>query len=159
MYRMQESAYAGNLRLALKAAVVITVVFVVDQYSKVLAFGSESLANKSIVSGVFGFTHHQNFGIVANLPVPRWAIVVATCLILALVGRLLAHSIRSASLIKVLAYSLIIAGALGNLYDRTALGYVRDWILLFELSIINIADIAICGGILMLMGRGLGKRD
>lgn len=159
MYRMQESAHPGNLRLALKAAVIMAAVFIVDQYSKASAFGSERLSQMNVIPKLFGFMHHRNFGIVANVPVPRWVIIMTTCLIIGLIISLLRRSIRSGVLLHVVGYALVLAGAVGNLYDRIAFGYVRDWILLFDLSIINIADIAICVGILMLLGRGRGIRD
>lgn len=159
MYRMQESAHSGNLRLVLKAAVIVAAVFVVDQVSKQLAFVPEYVGSVDVIPGIFGFTHHQNFGIVANVPIPRWIIIFATVLILALIIRLLVQAIRSNGLIRTIAFSLIVAGAFGNLYDRIVIGYVRDWILLFDRSVINIADIAICAGIVMLLGKGRGIRD
>ncbi len=52
-------------------------------------------------------------------------------------------------------FSLIILGGLSNLFDRIYFGYVIDWIRVFFLpiSIFNIADIMIIGGILCLIFR------
>ena len=51
-----------------------------------------------------------------------------------------------------LSLSLIIAGALGNLYDRLFLGYVRDFVDLafMDFAIFNVADISITFGIIIL---------
>jgi lipoprotein signal peptidase len=40
-----------------------------------------------------------------------------------------------------------LGGALGNIYDRMVYGYVFDWILLFESSIVNVADMAVIVGV------------
>ena len=52
-------------------------------------------------------------------------------------------------------FSLIILGGLSNLFDRIYFGYVIDWIRVFFLpiSIFNIADLMIIGGILCLIFR------
>jgi signal peptidase II len=53
-----------------------------------------------------------------------------------------------------LALGLIVAGALGNLYDRAALGAVRDF-MRFTVSwypfIFNVADVLLCIGVPLLM--------
>ena len=50
-------------------------------------------------------------------------------------------------------FSLIILGGLSNFFDRLYFGYVIDWIRIFILpiSIFNIADIMIVGGIICLI--------
>lgn len=50
-------------------------------------------------------------------------------------------------------FSLIILGGLSNFFDRIFFGYVIDWIRVFFLpiSIFNVADIMIIGGILCLI--------
>tara|TARA_X000000368_G_scaffold252958_1_gene199974 strand:- start:1140 stop:1610 length:471 start_codon:yes stop_codon:yes gene_type:complete len=54
-----------------------------------------------------------------------------------------------------IAFSFILAGALGNLYDRIFFGYVIDFIELhynnFYWPIFNIADIAISTGVILLL--------
>ena len=57
-------------------------------------------------------------------------------------------------------FSLIILGALSNLFDRIYFGYVIDWIRVFFLpiSIFNIADLMIIGGILCLIFRLVKSR-
>ncbi len=51
--------------------------------------------------------------------------------------------------------TLIIAGGLGNLYDRLTLGYVIDFIevLFVKFAIFNVADVAVvCGTICLIIG-------
>lgn len=68
---------------------------------------------------------------------------------------------RGKSLVCRLAFALIIGGAIGNLVDRIAFGYVRDFveIVYFGLTIFgqksfaifNIADAALCVGVAMFL--------
>ena len=57
-------------------------------------------------------------------------------------------------------FSLIILGGLSNLFDRIYFGYVIDWIRVFFLpiSIFNIADLMIIGGIICLIFRLVKSR-
>jgi len=56
-------------------------------------------------------------------------------------------------------FSLIILGGLSNFFDRIFFGYVIDWIRIFVLpiSIFNIADLMIIGGIIILIGNFFKK--
>lgn len=60
----------------------------------------------------------------------RWAFVAISAVAVAVIGRLFARS-ESKAWVMHLALSLILAGALGNLYDRVRFGVVRDMMYLF----------------------------
>ncbi len=53
------------------------------------------------------------------------------------------------------AYALVLAGAIGNLYDRIAYGYVIDFLHVYyenwHFPVFNIADCAICIGAALLL--------
>jgi signal peptidase II len=49
-----------------------------------------------------------------------------------------------------IAIALILSGIIGNLIDRFFYGYIIDYINLFNLFVFNIADLAICFGVLLL---------
>ena len=68
---------------------------------------------------------------------------------------LLFKSWQKKDFLLMMSFSLIILGGLSNLFDRIILGYVVDWIRVFFLpiSIFNIADLMIIGGILCLIFR------
>lgn len=142
--------------LSIFATVLTAVVFVGDQCSKLFAFASEKMSDLTVIPWLFGFTHHKNYGIVANIPIPIGIIISATFIVSLIVFYLIIQSIRQGKVLRTIALALILAGAFGNLYDRMALGYVRDWILLFDSSVINLADISIFVGIVMLLYRGAG---
>ncbi len=42
--------------------------------------------------------------------------------------------------LSIFAYILIMSGGIGNLIDQVVLGYARDFIIFFKLSVANIAD-------------------
>ena len=56
-----------------------------------------------------------------------------------------------------LASSLVIGGASGNLYDRVRLGYVVDYLDFRVWPVFNVADTAICAGV-FLIGMDLFRR-
>lgn len=68
---------------------------------------------------------------------------------------------REKSLVYRLAFALIIGGAIGNLVDRMAFGYVRDFVQIVyfgltifgqtSFAIFNIADAALCVGVAMFL--------
>lgn len=73
---------------------------------------------------------------------------------------------KPGKLLETLALSLILGGAIGNLYDRVVLGHVVDFIVWHyqdrEWPAFNIADAAICAGAALLildMIKGHKKTD
>jgi signal peptidase II len=149
----------SDLRDWIIAAAIAAVVFIVDQLSKRIAFSSEWMSNATVVPSLFGFLHHENHGIVANIPIPVPIIIVITLLILGLIVYAIYTAIMKQRLLRMIALTLIFGGAIGNLYDRLTLGFVRDWILLFDRSVINVADISIFVGILLILITVPNRQD
>lgn len=54
-------------------------------------------------------------------------------------------------------YALVVAGALGNIVDRLARGYVVDFIHLTHWPVFNVADIAITLGAGLLLGSAIWR--
>lgn len=145
---MQKSADArGVILSAVFAAVLATaVVFAVDRATKLFFMRTDVLIT-SPIPGVIDMTRHQNYGIIANVPVPRLMIIALTLGVLALVLRALWRVVRSGTVFRACALGVLLGGAFGNLYDRLTMGYVFDWILLGGRSVINLADVAIMLGV------------
>jgi signal peptidase II len=133
-------------RTIVACASVFGIVLALDRFTKI--FFQNVPKDFGAFSYVFSITQHQNFGLIGNLPLPFWVIVAVSSIILLVVLFILRRTIQSNELHKGLALTLIAAGAVGNLWDRLLWGYVFDWILLFQRSIINIADIAIVLGVI-----------
>ncbi len=121
--------------------------FLLDRLTKSLFANASAV----LIPNLLALTVHQNHGLLANAPVPYTAILVLTGVISLGVLILLIRSLRHDQTRDAIAWACILAGALGNLTDRIAWGFVFDWILLFNRSVINVADIAIGLGILLLL--------
>ena len=145
MHRMQENAHTRGISHALLA---ISATFVLDQWLKSALFANESLMNGSWLLGLIRFTDHQNFGISFNIPVPFWIMVaIAIAAILWAIYELFQLQSTSYNL-QSLFLGIFIGGVLGNLFDRVTLGFVRDWLLLWGHSAVNLADGAILFGLI-----------
>lgn len=66
-------------------------------------------------------------------------------------------SLQKKDIVSMTGFSLIVFGGLSNLFDRIYFGYVIDWIRVafLPISIFNIADMMIIGGILCLIFRSV----
>lgn len=128
-------------------AAIIAGVFGFDRITKFFALRVlPETGTLQLLGRLVGLTRHHNFGLLADLPFPRWVAVMGTgFIVVALLWKSAVDLRRMHPTVFPLA--LIVGGALGNLYDRAFVGFVFDWILLFQRSVINVADIAIAVGI------------
>jgi signal peptidase II len=114
-----------------------------------------------VIQGFFNLTYIRNtgaaFGILAQADpafrVPFFVIVplVALGAIAYIFRKIPAEDLKLST-----ALSLVISGAVGNLLDRVLLGYVIDfldfhWGYRYHFPAFNVADIAICVGVGVLM--------
>ncbi|MBZ9572277.1 signal peptidase II [Patescibacteria group bacterium] len=113
---------------------------ILDRLTKWLALDSELL-----------FKNPKLYFIPLNSSLLYFLIGAVTLLLLFLFFR----SWQKKDFLLITGFSLIILGGLSNLFDRIYFGYVIDWIKVFFLpiSIFNIADLMIIGGIICLIFR------
>lgn len=145
---------------------------VLDQATKLAVAASMPLYESiALIPGFFNLTHVHNTGAAFSFLSQaggwqRWffavlAIVVSVSLTLWM-ARLKKHEILLA-----VALALILGGAIGNLIDRLAYGYVIDFLDVYYQSwhwpAFNVADSAICIGVALLVlesfGIGRGKEE
>lgn len=131
--------------------IVLAVAFVyLDQITKYLAViflkGGDSFP---FIKGVFHFTYVENrgaaFGILKD---QRWVFMVISSLaIVALSIYFYKH--RMESKLQNTAITMMIAGGIGNMIDRVALGYVVDFLdfTLIKFAVFNVADSFVCVGV------------
>ena len=136
-------------------AATLVAVFVIDRWTKVYFMAHPPTSS----SGWLTVATHHNFGLIADTLAPSWIIVAVTSLVLLAITWKLRDELMRKNVTSY-ALALIIGGALGNLYDRVAQGFVFDWILVFQRSVMNIADIAIGAGVILYvyLKWGEGKR-
>ena len=119
-----------------------------DRFTKLMMMARPLSRGPFLFPGAFEFTRHQNFGIIANIPLPLFLIVAVSAVILVLIAFGFIRAVRRRELREAAALTLILAGAVGNLWDRLQWQYVFDWILFFGRSAINLADVWIGIGLI-----------
>lgn len=135
----------ASVRTYLTALIGCIGVFAVDQWAKRFFFDQNH--SFFFLHGWIQSIHHQNYGIAFNIPIPQWLILSIT--LTACVGVLvfLVRKHPKTSFLFGLSLGILLGGALGNALDRFTLGFVRDWLLLWFRSAINIADIGVLAGL------------
>lgn len=92
--------------------------------------------------------HNNQFAF--SLPVPVWLIYILYLIVFAIAIYYFIKKFNCAKWIELAAWALLFAGGLSNVGERIVLGYVRDYLLVFN-GIFNLADIFIIAGILILL--------
>ena len=128
---------------------IIGGVIALDQISKQLVLHLLYGGQVEIIPGVLNFTYVENrgmaFGLLAD---QRWIFLVLSVVGIALVAFYLSRYVNTT--LSRVGLSLIIGGGIGNMIDRTLLGFVVDFIDFcafdFWVWVFNIADAAVCVG-------------
>src|SRR6186713_686988 len=150
----------ANLRSRLPYIIFAVLILLSDRVSKSVIVANFELGQPvAVIDGVFNITYVQNtgiaFGFFSTLSSP--AKVLILCLVAGIAAIVvviysLRHDPRK-SMLQV-ALALILAGALGNLYDRILYGYVIDFLELhvrgYYWPSFNIADTSISIGVILL---------
>ena len=113
----------------------------------------------SVIDGFFNITYVRNtgvaFGIFSSISSPAKSVLLSVFTACAAIV-VVTYSVRSPVRNRLLqiALSLILGGALGNLYDRLAYGYVVDFLEFYAGNYhwpsFNVADAAISTGVALL---------
>lgn len=137
--------------MKIKIFVAAFLLFLCDQISKVLVMGFVPLSSSiPIIDGFFSIRYIQNTG-------AAWGMFSNSTIILALISVIFlffmikyVNGLSSIKKLEGFAYSMIIAGIMGNLFDRLIRGYVVDFfefiIFNYNFPIFNVADILIVVG-------------
>ena len=133
---------------------LIVILLVIDRISKILANG----INIKIINKFLYFHYAENTGIAFSLfRNNNILIVLLTTLIIAYIIYYVVKQ-RPNKKIYTIGYSLLLAGAISNLIDRIAYGYVIDFIDVYmfgyDYPIFNLADSFIVIGIVLLLLGG-----
>ena len=135
------------------------VLIVLDQLTKAIATEQLIYAQPVVVTSFFDFTLLHNTGAAFSFLSEaggwqRWffgIIAAGVSVVLAVWIARLGPTKRW----EACALALVLSGAIGNLYDRMALGYVVDFISVhyngYHWPAFNVADAAICVGAAMLL--------
>ena len=132
---------------------------VVDFASKTLVVNTMDFRQSIDILPFFNLTYVHNYGAAFSFlsDAGGWQRWFLSFIAVAISGLLIWWLKRLPASNKVLcgAYSLVLAGAIGNLYDRIVYGYVIDFIHVYydnwHFPAFNIADSAICIGAALLL--------
>ena len=135
---------------------IISIVFFLDFATKNYAITNLLLNHSEAINTYLNFTLAFNYGAAFSFLSDaggwqRWFFVIFSIIVVFFISYILIKDKES----EYISYSLVLGGALGNLYDRIFLGYVIDFIEFhyndFYWPIFNIADIAISMGVVLLL--------
>lgn len=134
---------------------VVTALVAADRLLKWYAIAHWSLAPADLGFG-FGFTFLVNPGIAFSIPFGGTVLLVVTIVVLSLFCRLLWRAVAAKNMRAALASATVLVGAGSNIADRFLYGGVVDYLGLGPFSVVNLADLMILAGIVMLI---VGKRE
>ena len=142
--------------MKLKEIIVFAVILILDMVSKFAVQSTMALGESiDIIPGFFRITYAQNTG-------AAWSMLEGQMIFFYLItlaaiigfGWYLWKTDRSQTWTRI-ATVMILAGAVGNLIDRVAFQYVRDFldfiIFGYDFPIFNVADMALCIGVGLLI--------
>lgn len=138
-----------RLRRGCKGFRLVLPLIALDRLAKRLVmYGLAPHGVKTAISGVVSWVYTENRGAAFSMLSGRNILLIA--LSIALIAALALYLFRHPNANSVLRHGLwmIVAGGVGNLYDRIAYGYVVDFIRLdfIDFAIFNPADVFICIG-------------
>lgn len=110
-----------------------------------------------LIPGVLHFSPAANMGVAFSMLSGKTLLISSISLLaLGMLGWMYVKSWREGPPLLLVAIGMIFSGAMGNLYDRVALGYVRDFIdfvpqlpLIGHWAVFNVADICITVGVIL----------
>lgn len=131
----------------------IVVLVVIDQLVKWWTVSTFSLhTGQTVIENVFSLFYIQNNG-------AAWGMLSGNMIVFFVITIIFLGGIgywfhkQSHSKLETIAYSLIVAGAIGNFIDRVRLGYVIDMFRLdfIDFPIFNVADICLTIGVALVL--------
>lgn len=133
------------------SVIVAAVLVVVDQITKYIALTNlKPIENTQFIKGFMDFTFVENrgaaFGILNGKTWLLLLLAIVICVILILIMKKLPNT-KDYGYLKA-SLVLILAGAVGNMIDRVARGYVVDFFefTFFKFPVFNMADIYVVVG-------------
>jgi len=140
------------------------IALVLDQWTKIAVDGSMRLYESIAVIPGFNLTYVHNTGAAFSFLSEaggwqRW-FFAAMALIISVVLTVWLYRLKSHETLLAVALSLVLGGAIGNLIDRLAYGYVIDFLDVYYQSwhwpAFNIADMAISAGVFLMLLENFG---
>jgi signal peptidase II len=149
----------SKLRTRLPYLLLVLLTLLFDRWTKSINSRLDLNQSISVIDGLFDITYVRNtgvaFGILNTFSSPA-KVVLLSVFTIGAAAIVIIYSLHSPARNRVLqaALSLILGGALGNLYDRIHYGYVIDFLEIYfrnyHWPAFNLADSAISAGVVLL---------
>ena len=128
---------------------IVAGVVALDQISKALVLNLMYEGQIVLIPGVLNFTYVENRGMAFGLlSEHRWVFLVLSSIGIVLMALYLWYYAKTT--LSRVGLSMVVAGGIGNMIDRLALGFVVDFIDFcafdFWAWVFNVADAAVCVG-------------
>jgi len=141
--------------MKLKHVLIGIATILIDQITKIAAASSLSSGSITMIPGFFRFTYAENSGAAwSMLEGKMWFFYIITVIALIAMVMFYRNQADSDELIKV-SLVLMMAGTIGNFIDRLCFQHVRDFldftIFGYDFPIFNVADIALCIGVFLII--------
>jgi signal peptidase II len=136
--------------------IIILIVNIIDRITKIWASKSLISGNEIVViKNIFGFSYVENRGAAWGIFQGKvnFLVIITIIIVIGLIFYLLKYKPRN-KLMRI-SLSLIIGGAIGNMYDRVIYKYVVDYIYfhykdVYSFPTFNFADMSVVVGTLLL---------
>ena len=143
------------LPLRISACFFILLLIALDQWTKLVAVQKLQGGDMDLVPRVLKLHYLQNTGAAFSFleGKPLFFLILTPVLVLCICAFALSTPMKRRFLPLHIIYMLLISGALGNLIDRVARGYVTDFIYfcLIDFPVFNVADIYVTLSMLALI--------
>ena len=131
----------------------------VDQITKLLVYGYVKPHESLLINDFFSISHVHNYGaafsFLANENGWQQYFLSSISIVASIAIIVWMSKVDSSDKVKLIALSLVLAGAIGKLIDRLALGFVIDFIDMhyesFYFPVFNMADVFITIGVMLLI--------
>lgn len=144
------------------------ITLILDQWSKIAIDSSMRLYESITIIPFFNLTYVRNLGAAFSFLSDaggwqRW-FFSAMALTISIILTVWIYRLKKHETLLAVALSLILGGAIGNLIDRLAYGYVIDFLDVYYQNwhwpAFNVADMAICLGVFLMLleSFGVGKK-
>lgn len=150
---MQESYFSKKNRWVLSGSLVL-LVFILDQLTKLWILAQYPFGFVMPICKFFNIVHMRNHGVSfgmlqSHTALKQWLLIIIALAISVWIIRML---LQTRSKYEFFGFSMILAGALGNIVDRLRFGYVVDFIELYineklRWPAFNVADSSIVVGV------------
>ena len=136
--------------------ILIILFFIIDLVSKLIVSNLMDVYDSiEIIKGFFNITYVRNRGAAFSIFSGEiLGIIIVSLIIICFIVYYILKSNPKSKLEKI-GYSMILGGAIGNLFDRVLYGYVIDfldfYIFNYDYPIFNLADCFIFLGVLLLI--------